>query len=248
MSDVGEDVFTQSPTGRSGLKSTAQSKDKGFSVAARPIYDTRKFRFDTTATTAVNVKSWSATKADRMSPEAAGSKLSDLMRMFGIERQDPEVCMAFVKSMLFCMAVNSSSVLTPDRAEFSVGDTDFRFLDVVRYLGSDLRRFFRAYADETVDLLKDVLNHPDQFHESVRDKRDLIMNVANDRGLSRYPHLIGDNAEACTNLAVTEHSAIALSKRSKLESNINVADRLVTGANPKTYKAFDSANAEFVDK
>lgn len=247
MSDIGDDIYTKPSASKSGLNTTAK-RDESIFVAKRPKYDPRKFPFDTGSGVVVNLKIWSATKADRMSSVEAGRKLQDLMRMFKIERQDPEFCMGFFNSLMFCMAINSSSVLTPDRASFNVGEAEFRFLEVVHYLGSDLRRFFRAYADDTVAILKTVLSHPDTFDESVRDKRDLVRSVALDRGLVRYPHLIGDNAEACSDLADTEHTAIAQAKQSKLDGLINVADRLKTSAKPKTFGAFDSTNAEFLEK
>lgn len=248
-SEVGDDPFTQSQTStKRGLKTTVQSDDNFFTISTRNVRDRRKFPFDVGGAELVDVRSWSVTKADRMSAAEAGAKLQDLLRMFKIERHDPEICAAFFESLVFCMAVNSSSVLTPDRATFSVRGTTFKFLEVVFYLREDLRRFFRAYADETVEILRALLAHPDQHDYAIRDKCDLIRSVALDRGLTRFPHLIADNAEMCTNLPTVEHTAITSAKASKLEEVINVADRLRTGSNPKTYRSYDSTNGEFVDK
>jgi len=248
MSEVGDDVFTRAGPSKAGLNTSAKRDDGAIFVATRPKYDTRKFPFEVGIGPGISPKAWTATKADRMSPEEAGRKLADIMRMFKIERLDPDICLAFFNALIFCMAVNSSSVLTPDRADFTVAGEKFKFLEVVRYLGSDLRRFFRAYADDTVVILRSVLEHPDQLDAEIRDKRDLIMSVAQDRGLVRYPHLIGDNAEACNALAATEHVAIAAAKQSKLDGLVNAADRLKTSSNPKSFGTFDSTNQEFLEK
>jgi len=161
-----------------------------------------------------------------MDAKQAAQVTDALIRNTGLSKESDGVQKAFVDAMLLCLAKNSSSQQQPGRAEFVVETTRFNlFSDVIEVLGADARRYFRAYADITRDILlslqaKIKAGLTDDSEESVqtylflqRDWND-VMRVANERGLARVPHLIHDSAEACTGLTVQERAFLAASKRS----------------------------------
>jgi len=53
-----------------------------------------------------------------------------------------------------------------------------------------------------------------------------LRQIAGDRGLSRFPDLVFDAADACLQLTPTESAAVRRSKALVLRGKINVADEL----------------------
>jgi len=133
----------------------------------------------------------------------------------GVDKASDGVLMAFVRAVCLAHAKNSGSVLQPGRAVFYVSNTQYDFLEnVVRVLGEDYRRFFRCYADFTRGVLRGIMakRSDPAFADDIRD----IEWVAADRGLSRYPDLVHDSAEACYGLTGIERTALQVSKRAVL--------------------------------
>jgi len=133
-----------------------------------------------------------------------------------------EYKMAFMKGMALCQALNSASVMQPGRASFYVQGDQYNFFDNVVYvLDQDTRRFFRASADFTRQVLRDVLTR--RGEAELDDVVAQIDAIAHKRGLMRMSDLIHDSAEACSLLTVTERSALMVSKKLVLPP-FNVVD------------------------
>lgn len=156
---------------------------------------------------------FSATASSAMSDKQASAWLHRIIAKAGMEGEAAENVVAFLHAICLCHALNSASQLVPERATFNVAGTEFNWRSVVvETLGDDLRRFFRAYADTTHEVLKDVLiadEHGDP--EAQRVVRDLRVIAAN-RGLSDVT-LAFDTAEYMTELSPTQRAVINTSKK-----------------------------------
>jgi hypothetical protein len=186
--------------------------------------------YDYTAAVADRPVAFGASTDRSMTPVEAADRLIGLMRNCQVVGQSDATQMAFHKAILLAHAKNSGSILQPGRAEFWVeGSTKMNFFfHVVAYLGNDTRRFFRAYADLSRNLLQDIVKSYQRGEERhVEDYND-VMWVAMDRGLKRYPYLIADSSDACSNLTAGESTAVRQAKAGMLANTPNVVD-LVEG-------------------
>lgn len=155
---------------------------------------------------------------DRMSPKEASVMMRKVYECFGIEREPHEFLYDFTQALFLTHALNGASVLGPGRAEFVVGGTEFHYGEIVKILGGDLRRFFRAYADDISRALSSALkNHDPASHDSVRLVGQ-IRHIAASRGLMQFPYLIHDSADACNRLSPAEVAAVLHAKNFVLRS------------------------------
>jgi len=186
----------------------------------------------------------SVTADNRMSDREAGAMSLMILSRCGLGDEDDSIMVGFIKAMCLCMAVNSSSVLVPGRAKFIVGHSEFDFhKDVMMVLGNDARRYFRAYADITRDYLKDLEKEyqagptsEDEVglarYDSVQAMWELVLSVADKRGLSRVPYLIHDSAEFCTGKTATEKMFLTKCKETIFASGAyqnNMVDNPIVG-------------------
>jgi len=196
-----------------------------------------------------------------MSVASAAKVTTEMLARLGLRDENANVQYFFVQSMLLCFAVNSSSVLMPDRAEFQVivkgvPQTFNFFTDVLNPLGADARRYFRAYADETRTALqrleRDYAAGPQggteqamEAYESVRDMWAAVIRVANDRGLARVPTLIHDSAENCSLLTASDLAFLGASKKTifNVVGRTNPADNPVSARTPAGAPAGAIANS-----
>lgn len=189
--------------------------------------DARKIRWTLPPEAAVTAESFSATKADRMSAEEAGDALERIFQLMipGASEEEKE---AFLLGLCFCHTINGASQLMPGRAVFTVtlesGKGEFQYLEIVRILGDDLRRFFRAFADETRRANQMVLDSYDPYDPASAERVSWLHEVAQKRGITRFPTLAADSSDCCTGLTPTMRSAIAASKGMILRSIPNNAD------------------------
>lgn len=165
-----------------------------------------------------NPMKYSATTDYCMSTVQAARFTEEILKRCGMASEVDAAKYAFIQGMLLCFAMNSSSVLSPGRANFYVGSSTFNlFNDVVTATGEDTRRYFRAYADETRGVLEDLRNKfrrgaegddssSLEAYEDVREQWEHIMRIADVRGLGRVPTLVHDSAEACSDLTMNERS------------------------------------------
>lgn len=203
--------------------------------------------FDTAAAWQDRPVPFRATYNRVMSDDDARKAMASIIRHCGAVGQVESVQLSLVNAILLSHAKNSGSIVQPSRAKFQVaGSRPLNFYeDVVLLLGEDVRRFFRAYADQAREVVRERLQgFRDGRSEYEEDYRDIMM-VARQRGLERYPDLICDSADACTNLSRVEMDAIGMSKVSVLSRSNNVADVVrnyrVASSNPSVPEAHEYA-------
>lgn len=180
-----------------------------------------------------------------MDVETAGQITAGFLKAAGIPVFLHET---WIHGMLICMAQNSASKRVPGRASFSIEwQTDEEakagkdplkcvthfFNDVIMVLGDDARRYFRAYAPVTREVLTDLRGKVQKGPKS-DDEADYeawlellsqwqdVVRVAEDRGLGRDPTLAFDSAEFVQDLTVEERTMLRNSKDAVLPS---VAER-----------------------
>jgi len=173
----------------------------------------------------------SATTDFAMSVEQAAAATTSILNGCGMTNELDNAKFYFLQAMQLCFALNSASTLMPGRATFSISvpgqptSTFNLFQDVVKVLGADTRRYFRAYADETRTVMENLrrayiagpLGSDDiavDAYEDIVDQWNAALRVAVSRGLSRVPHLIHDSAENCSGLSATEIAFLSASKAS----------------------------------
>jgi hypothetical protein len=236
--------------GSAGLVREAEKPTSGFGRG--PIApDGRKFKYDMYRARGTKV-AFSVTRDDRMSAESAGTMLHTIHERLGIDRVEEHFILAFDKALFFAHTVNSGSVLQPGRAKLyvdgldGVDATQFDYNNVLTILGNDMRRFFRAYADDITEVNRAVLAAYDPYNPVAAEQHGWIMQVATERGLQRYPYLAHDSADACININTTERLALINSKRAVLASVTNSADRAFGNPRVQTADKFDSTTGEVV--
>jgi len=167
---------------------------------------------------------FAVTKEDRMSTEEARDALDRIHKLFGIDKIEESKLWAFDRALLFSHAINGGSVLQPGRAKISVDNSSFDVSEVDRILGIDKRRFYRAFADVTVEVNKEVLSLYDPYNPVICEMVGWLQQAASDRGLQKYPYLAHDTADSATKLSAHERIALAVSKERAIPS-VNNADR-----------------------
>jgi len=209
--------------------------------------DPRLFKYDVFRARMTEVP-FAVTRDDRMPAEEAGAMLDLIHDRFGVKRSAHSELRAFDNALFFSHTVNSGSVLQPGMARMIVNDNSmFDFGEVVRILGTQMRRFFRAYADHTTEVNREVLNAYNPYDPVTVEQHGWLLQVAFDRGLHRYPYLAHDTADACLKLNPAERAALAASKRDVLSTTTNSADSM--RANPRAIMAdrYDSTNGRAID-
>jgi hypothetical protein len=209
--------------------------------------DPRLFKYDTIRARMANIP-FSVTRDDRMPAEEAGEMLDQIHQRFGVRRNIHADLRAFDNALFFSHTVNSGSTLQPGMARMIVNkDSVFDFGEIVRILGTHMRRFFRAYADHITEVNRTVLDSYNPYEPVSVEQHGWLMQVAFDRGLHRFPYLAHDSADACLKLNPAERVALAASKREVLSTTANSADSM--RANPRTMTAdrYNSTNSRPID-
>lgn len=224
--DVGEDIYNQAESAReSGLTREVPRAPKVIGYVA-PMADPRLVSYDRLEARSKKPLAWEVTRDDRMSAVEAGATMRKLYDLFGLRGEQPVVLDAFHDAVYLAHTLNSGSVLQPGRAKIILSGNSMDLYKVVEYLGSDLRRFYRAYADEVRNCNKRILSAATDPTDLVAmEKAAWIRQSAANRGLSRYPDLAHDSADACLSLTDAEHSALTSSKTSIFSTGTNMADR-----------------------
>jgi len=205
------------------------------------VHDPRKFRYDVVRGRGA-ARNFEVSREDRLSADQAGEMLHRLHVVFGVDRENPDLLDAFDRGLFFCHTVNSGSTVTPGRGDFSIpGVTQkFTYAAVRDVLGTDMRRFFRAYADEITTVNREVLKKYDPYDVVSAEKWGWLQQVAFDRGMQRHPHLSHDSADACLQLDPSERAALASSKVSVLARVQNAPDRLNANSRVSTADGYNS--------
>lgn len=245
-SEVGEDMFRRGAAGQASAAGVAQPSVGGgvgrgatAFVRAAPAaagigwgrgpvsVDARKFRYDLNAGLVKKPLPFSATKVDRLDAVVAGDLLHRIHVTFGIDREVEERILAFDRALWYEHAVNGGSTLQVERGVLRVESVEFDLGAVVKILGIDARRFFRAYADDISACLRDVIDRYSPYEPEAAEMYGAVMQVAVARGLQKYPYLIHDSSDAGVALSIEERMALVASKRMVIGSTVNAADAAV---------------------
>jgi len=190
--------------------------------------DARKFRFDVRRGKSYPAIAFSASKADRMDAAEAGELLNRIHVVFGIEKEREDRILAFNNALFLEHALNGASLLQPGRGTLKAGDTLFDVQMIKGILGVDQRRFFRAFADEIADVVREILREYDPMDPESAEVHGQLSQIAVERGLTKFPYLVHDSADAGINLSNDERNALIASKRFVLRSTVNNVDKIPT--------------------
>lgn len=208
-----------------GITRTVPPVGKGWGRGVIPV-DTRKFRYDVTQARASAPVPFSATKVDRMDAVEAGDKLHSLHVTLGIDREPEARILGFDNALWLEHFINGASMLQPGRGALVVDGVAFDIAKIRDMLGEDVRRFFRAFADNIAACARNILDTHDPYDAESVEKVGQIRQVALERGMQKYPHLAFDAADACVEISMEERSALIASKGMVLESTANAVDTL----------------------
>jgi len=197
----------------------------GWGRGPTPV-DKRKFKYDVNAALSRKALSFSASKVDRLDAEVAGAKLHQVHSVFGIHNENEERIFAFDQGLWYEHAVNGGSTLQAERGVIRVDSVEFDIPVIVKILGIDARRFFRAYADDVARCLRKVLESYDPFDPVSAEMYAAVMQVAVARGLQKYPYLIHDSSDAGVELSIEERAALQASKKYVIATSYNAADTM----------------------
>jgi len=186
--------------------------------------DARKFRYDLTRARTMPKLGFGASRADRLDAVDAGALLDRIHQMVGIDRETEDIIVAFDKALFYEHTINGASLLQPGRGVIRVGESSFELQGVKALLGTEQRRFFRAFADDIGTVNREVLAAYDAHDPETVEMHGQIMQVAVERGLQKYPYLAHDSSDAGVRLSVEERVALMVSKRVVLESTVNRVD------------------------
>lgn len=221
--------------GAGGVTRSEARTSRGYGRGPAPT-DPRKYRYDLVRGKVMPSIPFGATKADRLDAVEAGDLLDKIHKVVGIDTEQENVLVAFDRALFFEHTINGASILQPGRGVLSVGESEFELRGVKEVLGVDVRRFFRAFADDIAEVNRDVVKNHDPHDPVSCEKFGQLMQVAIERGLQKYPHLAHDSSDAGVRLSAEERIALMNSKRVVLESTVNNVDKI-------TPRAGSSSNA-----
>jgi len=190
--------------------------------------DKRKFRFDVLRGKASPALSFSASKADRMDAQDAGDLMHRIHKAFAIDTETENRILAFNNALFLEHALNGASLLQPGRGTLKAGPMQFDIQVVKSILGTDQRRFFRAYADDVTEVVRGVLREFDPMDPESAEVYGQLSQIAVERGLTKFPYLIHDSADAGVTLSNDERNALIASKRFVLRATVNNVDKIPT--------------------
>jgi len=184
----------------------------GWGRGPTPV-DPRKFRYDRTRAMGMQPVGFSVTKADRLDAQEAGDVLHRIHVELGMDREDESRIAAFDAALWWQHTINGASILQDHRGALSVDGMEFDISACLKMIGeSQLRRFFRAYADEIAEVNRDVIRGYSPYDFVAAEKYGQLMQIAAARGLHKYPELAFDAADACSNISLDARRALQTSK------------------------------------
>jgi len=158
--------------------------------------------------------------------EEAGEVLHNIHVMLGIESESEERIHGFDCALWWQHILNGASIMQPGRGVMTVDGMSYDIYDCLRAIGSSqMRRFFRAYADDIVDVARGVLRGFDPYDFVAMEKHGQLMQVATARGLHKYPEFAFDAADACLHMSLEVRRAVLASKALVLPK-VNTTDRV----------------------
>jgi len=199
-------------SGSRGIVVDDTSAARGWGKGPAAI-DARKFRYDRLRAEAMPAVQFTASKADRLDPDVAGDVLHRIHVTLGIENENEARLAGFDNALFWQHILNGASIMQPDRGVLSVDGMTYDIHDCLKMIGEvQLRRFFRAYADEIVEVARGVLGAFDPYDAVAVEKRGQLIQVATERGLHKYPEYAFDAADGCLHISVEARRAVMASK------------------------------------
>jgi len=199
--------------------------------------DPRKYKYDRMRALASPAVQFTATKADRLDADEAGEVLHQIHDALGIVNESEARLAAFDAALWWQHTINGASIMQEMRGSLSVGGMEFDISECLRVIGEHrLRRFFRAYADDIVEVNRGVLEEYSPYDYVAAEKHGQLMQVAAARGLHKYPELAFDAADACCNISLDARRALMASKALVIPDN-NFTDRPFAGVGGKVRTA-----------
>lgn len=187
--------------------------------------DPRKYKYDRLRALSQVPVSFSATKVDRLDADEAGEVLHRIHVMLGIEAESEERLHGFDCALWWQHILNGASIMQPGRGALVVDGMSYDIHDCLCAIGAtQLRRFFRAYADDIVDVARGVMRGYDPYDPVAVEKHGWLMQVATSRGLHKYPEYAFDAADACLHISLEARRAVLASKALVIPK-INTTDR-----------------------
>lgn len=206
-----------------GINREAPAVAKGWGRGPIPV-DKRKYKYDVLRAQTMGPVSFSVSKEDRMDAVAAGALLHKIHVELGIDRAPENKIRAFDHALFFQHTINGASMLQQGDGHIVVGEDSFSCDIILRLLGENPRRFFRAYADDIADVNRGIMQDVSSFDPVAMEKFGQLEQVAVTRGLQKYPYLAHDSADACLKLSLEQRRALIASKRHILMTGLNMVD------------------------
>lgn len=239
-SEIGVADLFRKAQGASGPGANTSSGSRGFVVddssthtgwGRGPIeQDARKYGYDRKRGMALESMSFSASKADRLDAAAAGAILHQIHVAHGISTDNEAKLVAFDNALFWQHVLNGASIMQPGRGLLYVGEMSFDIHIGLKVIGeAQVRRFFRAYADDIAEVTRGVLAAYDPYDYVAIEKHGQLMQVATERGLHKYPEYAFDAADACLNMSIEARRAVMASKAFVLP-RVNATDSMPKAA------------------
>jgi len=236
------DDATSQKRGSRGIVVGDASDSRGWGRGPVPV-DPRRYKYDRMRALSQVPVSFSATKVDRLDAEEAGDVLHRIHVMLGIEAESEERLFGFDCALWWQHILNGASIMQPGRGVMVVDGMSYDIHDCLRAIGAaQLRRFFRAFADDIVDVARGVLRGYDPYDVVAAEKHGQLMQVATSRGLHKYPEYAFDAADACLQMSLEARRAVLASKALVLPK-MNTTDRM-SGSTGHSIFADDSVVPE----
>lgn len=245
MSEIGDssETFRTARAGQtSGPKRVVEGPKEGMGWGRGPaLPDGRKFKFDIRHARVQEPIPFSVSKLDRLDAEVAGQKLQQILAKFGIQNEDEARILAFMNALFFAHTLNGGSILQPGRGVLRIDGVEFDMATINVILGIETRRFYRAFADEIADANQFIIDNCDPMDPVSMEAYGQLMQVAQERGLQKYPRFAHDSADACIHMSIEERRAVIASKRMVLLGTVNRADEIGDYADARTDREAQSA-------
>lgn len=169
-------------------------------------------------------------KADRLNIDRAAELMHRIHQIHGVDRVLEGQLYDYDNALFICYALNGGSQLGPfDRIKYYVMHQGtlhtFEYQTVHDVLDTALRRFFRTYANQVVDACRNLYENCDYADESQVHTRDMMIQLAETKGIRRYPYLVADCCDAATNIDTNQLTAVILSKQSVVGATTNAVDK-----------------------
>lgn len=187
------------------------------------------------------------TAADVWPLDKASDMLHRIHETFHVDRLMENQLKSFDDAMFLCVAINSTSVIQPtEDVYFIVGENTYKWSTVVGLLGQNVRRFFRAYADDIRAVVRWLLEEGNPNDPEIVYLQDRVQALAYARGVQRCPSLLADVSDHCTGLSRLELDLAMEARRRNVGNTANAVDFRTGAKAVRSSDNYDSTNGRGV--